>query len=103
MSYLVGPTFGVTIRRHTMIFKRKTHRGRIKFACIGAWYPRRVPLAVRKGNHQRTEINKKIYRIGQVRSRIVNEICILYYKVKCLCICTNIVCSLRLASCSRAA
>jgi len=37
-------------------------------ACIGAWHPSRVQYSVaragQKGYHHRTEINKKIYRIG---------------------------------------
>lgn len=38
-------------------------------ACIGAWHPSRVSFTVaragQKGYHHRTEMNKKIYRIGQ--------------------------------------
>ena len=37
-------------------------------ACIGAWHPSRVRFTVaragQKGYHHRTEINKKIYRVG---------------------------------------
>merc|ERR1712002_540693 len=40
-----------------------------KVACIGAWHLARVAFSVaragQKGYHHRTEINKKIYRIGQ--------------------------------------
>jgi len=47
---------------------RKTHRGLRKVACIGAWHPARVAFSVsragQKGYHHRTEINKKIYRVG---------------------------------------
>merc|ERR1712141_911033 len=47
---------------------RKTHKGLRKVACIGAWHPARVAFSVarvgQKGYHHRTEINKKIYRIG---------------------------------------
>jgi len=47
---------------------RKTHRGLRKVACIGAWHPARVSFAIsrpgQKGYHHRTEINKKIYRVG---------------------------------------
>jgi len=47
---------------------RKTHRGLRKVACIGAWHPARVAFSVaragQKGYFHRTEINKKIYRIG---------------------------------------
>lgn len=39
-----------------------------KVACIGAWHPSRVSFTVaragQKGYHHRTEMNKKIYRIG---------------------------------------
>ena len=39
-----------------------------KVACIGAWHPSRVQFTVaragQKGYHHRTEMNKKIYRIG---------------------------------------
>merc|ERR1712232_1100367 len=48
---------------------RKTHRGLRKVACIGTWHPARVqfqvPRAGQDGYHHRTEINKKIYRIGK--------------------------------------
>merc|ERR1711971_1109558 len=60
---------GVTSRWHTKKLPRKTHKGLRKVACIGAWYPSRiqytVPRAGQKGYHHRTEINKKIYRIGE--------------------------------------
>merc|ERR1711865_1232430 len=48
---------------------RKSHRGLRKVACIGTWHPARVqfqvPRAGQDGYHHRTEINKKIYRIGK--------------------------------------
>jgi len=60
---------GVTSRWHTKKLQRKTHKGLRKVACIGAWHPSRVSFSVaragQKGYHHRTEINKKIYRIGQ--------------------------------------
>merc|ERR1712198_466359 len=60
---------GVTSRWHTKKLPRKTHKGLRKVACIGAWHPSRVQYTVaragQKGYHHRTEINKKIYRIGQ--------------------------------------
>jgi ribosomal protein L3 len=38
-------------------------------ACVGAWHPSRIGYGVaragQKGYHHRTEINKKIYRIGK--------------------------------------
>lgn len=60
---------GVTSRWHTKKLPRKTHKGLRKVACIGAWHPSRVSFSVaragQKGYHHRTEINKKIYRIGE--------------------------------------
>merc|ERR1711931_129628 len=60
---------GVTSRWHTKKLPRKTHKGLRKVACIGAWHPSRIqftiPRAGQKGYHHRTEINKKIYRIGE--------------------------------------
>lgn len=59
---------GVTHRWGTKKLPRKTHRGLRKVACIGAWHPSRVmfsvPRAGQNGYHHRTEINKKVYRIG---------------------------------------
>merc|ERR1711931_104777 len=74
MIDLVGVTKGkgfkgVTSRWHTKKLPRKTHKGLRKVACIGAWHPSRiqytVPRAGQKGYHHRTEINKKIYRMGE--------------------------------------
>jgi large subunit ribosomal protein L3e len=60
---------GVTTRWGTTRLPRKTHKGLRKVACIGAWHPSRVkfsvPRAGQHGYHHRTEINKKIYRIGK--------------------------------------
>jgi large subunit ribosomal protein L3e len=59
---------GVTSRWHTRKLPRKTHKGLRKVACIGAWHPSRVSFSVaragQKGFFHRTEINKKVYRIG---------------------------------------
>jgi large subunit ribosomal protein L3e len=59
---------GVTTRWGTRMLPRKTHKGLRKVACIGAWHPSRVmftvPRAGQNGFHHRTEMNKKIYRIG---------------------------------------
>lgn len=60
---------GVTARWGTKKLPRKTHKGLRKVACIGAWHPSRVqygvPRAGQMGYHHRTEVNKKIYRIGE--------------------------------------
>lgn len=60
---------GVTARWGTKKLPRKTHKGLRKIACIGAWHPSRVmysvPRAGQRGFHHRTELNKKIYRIGK--------------------------------------
>jgi len=60
---------GVTTRWGVRRLPRKTHKGLRKVACIGAWHPARVSWTVARagqnGYHHRTEINKKIYRIGK--------------------------------------
>merc|ERR1712159_923664 len=59
---------GVVTRWGVTRLPRKTHKGLRKVACIGAWHPARVsysvPRAGQNGYHHRTEINKKVYRIG---------------------------------------
>jgi len=60
---------GVTKRWGVALLPRKTHRGLRKVACIGAWHPARVAWSVARagqaGYHHRTEMNKKIFRIGK--------------------------------------
>jgi large subunit ribosomal protein L3e len=60
---------GVTHRWGTRKLPRKTHKGLRKVACIGAWHPSRVmftvPRAGQHGYHHRTEMAKKIYRLGR--------------------------------------
>jgi large subunit ribosomal protein L3e len=60
---------GVTTRWGTTRLPRKTHKGLRKVACIGAWHPSRVqftvPRAGQNGYHHRTEMNKRIFRIGK--------------------------------------
>ncbi|KAJ3343159.1 60S ribosomal protein L3 [Gonapodya sp. JEL0774] len=60
---------GVTHRWGTKKLPRKTHKGLRKVACIGAWHPSRVtytvPRAGQNGYHHRTEMNKKVFRIGK--------------------------------------
>jgi large subunit ribosomal protein L3e len=59
---------GVVTRWGVTRLPRKTHRGLRKVACIGSWHPARVGYQVaragQRGYHHRTEINKKVYRIG---------------------------------------
>merc|ERR1719329_1982850 len=60
---------GVVTRWGVTRLVRKSHRGLRKVACVGSWHPARVqfqvPRAGQRGYHHRTEINKKIYRIGK--------------------------------------
>ncbi|TYJ36169.1 hypothetical protein E1A91_A05G289900v1 [Gossypium mustelinum] len=61
---------GVVTRWGVTRLPRKTHRGLRKVACIGAWHPARVSFTVARagqnGYHHRTEMNKKVYRVGKV-------------------------------------
>jgi len=60
---------GVTTRWGVTRLPRKTHRGLRKVACIGSWHPARVSDTVARagqnGYFHRTEMNKKVYRIGK--------------------------------------
>jgi len=60
---------GVITRWGVTRLVRKSHRGLRKVACIGTWHPTRVsfqvPRSGQNGYGHRTEINKKIYRIGK--------------------------------------
>jgi len=60
---------GVISRWGVTRLPRKTHKGLRKVACIGAWHPARVRFTVaragQKGYFHRTELNKKIYRLGK--------------------------------------
>lgn len=60
---------GVVARWGVTRLPRKTHRGLRKVACIGAWHPARVKYTVaragQRGYHHRTEINKRVLRIGR--------------------------------------
>lgn len=60
---------GVTTRWGCNRLPRKSHRGLRKVACIGAWHPAKVqysvPRAGQNGYHHRTEMNKKIFKIGK--------------------------------------
>jgi large subunit ribosomal protein L3e len=60
---------GVTTRWGTKRLPRKTHKGLRKVACIGSWHPARVSFAVARGGQDgyfhRTEMNKKVFKIGK--------------------------------------
>jgi large subunit ribosomal protein L3e len=60
---------GVITRWGVNRLPRKTHRGLRKVGVIGAWHPAKVqwsvPRAGQNGCHHRTEMNKKIYKIGK--------------------------------------
>merc|ERR1719321_1843645 len=60
---------GVTTRWGCTRLARKSHRGQRKVGCVGTWHPARVqfqvPRAGQMGYFHRTEINKKIYRVGK--------------------------------------
>eukprot|EP00178_Gracilaria_changii_P008271 TRINITY_DN2537_c0_g2_i3.p2 TRINITY_DN2537_c0_g2~~TRINITY_DN2537_c0_g2_i3.p2 ORF type:complete len:393 (-),score=73.62 TRINITY_DN2537_c0_g2_i3:21-1052(-) len=62
---------GVTTRWGTTRLPRKTRKGLRKVACIGPWHPSRIFFTVARsgqnGFHHRTEVNKKIYKIGVSR------------------------------------
>ncbi|CAH2052830.1 unnamed protein product [Thlaspi arvense] len=74
MIDIIGVTKGkgyecVVTRLGVTRLPRKTHRGLRKVACIGAWHPARVSYTVARagqnGYHHRTEMNKKVYRVGK--------------------------------------
>ena len=62
-------TEGVVTRWGVTRLPRKTHRGLRKVACVGAWHPARLQWSVARagqhGFHHRTEVNKKVYKIGK--------------------------------------
>jgi large subunit ribosomal protein L3e len=70
-------TTGVVKRFGVTRLPRKTHRGLRKVGCIGAWHPAAVKWTVARtgqfGYHHRTEINKKIYRVGAGANRGVKN------------------------------
>lgn len=60
---------GVITRWGCTRLARKSHRGLRKVACVGSWHPARlqwsVPRAGQRGYHHRTDVNKKIYKLGK--------------------------------------
>jgi len=69
---------GVIARWGVRRLPRKTHRGLRKIACIGAWHPARVQIHVaragQRGYHHRTELNKKVYKIGKASRTEDNKV-----------------------------
>mmetsp|Transcript_42595 Transcript_42595/g.40863 ORF Transcript_42595/g.40863 Transcript_42595/m.40863 type:complete len:183 (-) Transcript_42595:44-592(-) len=61
-------TQGVVKRMGVTRLPRKTRRGLRKVGCIGAWHPASVRWSCARrgqlGYFHRTEINKKVYRVG---------------------------------------
>ncbi len=69
---------GVMKRWGVRHLQKKSHRGYRKVGCIGAWHPARVAWTVARsgqnGYYHRTELNKKIYRMGKgERSGVKNS------------------------------
>ena len=66
---------GVVKRFGVKRLPRKTHRGLRRVGCIGSWHPANVQWTVARagqhGFHHRTEINKRIYRVGKAASEDV--------------------------------
>lgn len=64
---------GVVKRFGVKHLQKKTHRGYRKVGCIGAWHPSRIRFTVARagqlGYHHRTEINKKVYRVGKAEDK----------------------------------
>jgi len=64
---------GVVKRFGVTRLPRKTHRGLRKVGCIGAWHPASVRWTCARtgqyGYHHRTEMNKKVYRVGSGANR----------------------------------
>lgn len=70
-------TQGVVKRYGVTKLPRKTHRGFRRVGCIGAWHPASVKWTVGRtgtlGYYHRTEMNKKIYRVGAGANRGVKN------------------------------
>jgi len=68
---------GVTARYGVRKLPRKTHKGLRKVGCIGGWHPERVRWTIARagqnGYHHRTEVNKRIYRIGKSAREVTDN------------------------------
>jgi len=61
--------FKVSSKDSELNIYKKRHIGYRRVGCIGSWHPARVRSTVARtgqlGYHHRTELNKKVYRIGK--------------------------------------
>jgi len=68
---------GVTERFGVRKLPRKTHKGLRKVGCIGSWHPERVRWTVARagqcGHYHRTDMNKRIYRIGRSAREVTDN------------------------------
>jgi len=68
---------GVTERYGVRKLPRKTHKGLRKVGCIGGWHPERVRWTIARagqnGYHHRTELNKRIYRVGRSAREVTDN------------------------------
>jgi len=68
---------GVTARYGVRKLPRKTHKGLRKVGCIGGWHPERVRWTIARagqnGYHHRTELNKRVYRIGKSAREVTDN------------------------------
>lgn len=68
---------GVIKRFGVRHLQKKSHRGYRKVGCIGGWHPSRIRDTVARagqlGFFHRTELNKKVYRIGKSARSGVNN------------------------------
>jgi large subunit ribosomal protein L3e len=68
---------GVTKRFGVRKLPRKTHKGLRKVGCIGGWHPERVRWTIARagqsGFHHRTDMNKRIFRIGRSAREVTDN------------------------------
>jgi large subunit ribosomal protein L3e len=68
---------GVTARYGVRKLPRKTHKGLRKVGCVGGWHPERVRWTIARagqnGYHHRTELNKRVYRIGRSAREVTDN------------------------------
>lgn len=68
---------GVIERWGVRKLPRKTHKGLRKIGCVGGWHPERIRFTIARagqcGYHHRTELNKRIYRIGKSAKEVTDN------------------------------